>query len=76
MLSGFLATVQAPAMHTPAPVVFYVRPLLWDELRKSVNPSEINELFHVLGRRYVMGLWGYSVTLSAQEFRGGTGDKK
>ncbi|OQR92411.1 hypothetical protein THRCLA_08715 [Thraustotheca clavata] len=38
-------------MHTP--VVFYVRPLLWDELKKSVNPSEINELRHVLGHHYI-----------------------
>ncbi|OQR82735.1 hypothetical protein ACHHYP_15587 [Achlya hypogyna] len=38
-------------MHTPA--VFYVRPLLWDELKKSVNPSEINELRHVLGHRFI-----------------------
>ncbi|EQC32030.1 hypothetical protein SDRG_10229 [Saprolegnia diclina VS20] len=38
-------------MHTPA--VFYVRPLLWDELKRSANPAEINELRHVLGTRYI-----------------------
>ncbi|CAK4220904.1 unnamed protein product [Aphanomyces euteiches] len=38
-------------MHTPE--VFYVRPLLWDEVRKAVNQAEIEELYQVLGHQYI-----------------------
>ncbi|ETV91686.1 hypothetical protein, variant 2 [Aphanomyces invadans] len=34
-------------MHTP--VVFYMRPLLWEDLRRRVNQAEIHELRQVLG---------------------------
>ncbi|KAH9195313.1 hypothetical protein AeNC1_002726 [Aphanomyces euteiches] len=38
-------------MHTPE--VFYVRQLLWDEVRKAVNQAEIEELYQVLGHQYI-----------------------
>ncbi|ETV70425.1 hypothetical protein, variant 1 [Aphanomyces astaci] len=38
-------------MHTP--VVFYMRPLLWDDLRRRVNQAEIHELHQVLGHHLI-----------------------
>ncbi|KAF0698959.1 Aste57867_10450 [Aphanomyces stellatus] len=55
ILRRFIATrTHAPReelMHTP--VVFYIRPLLWEELRKSANQAEIHELHQVLGHQYI-----------------------